>query len=197
MADNDLYKNFLVVFFNFMTGIIGILIINVVYPGIFAVPTIIAGYFMYTRLQRYIRSTRMFIGEWFKRKVVFYNSYVLTLNNIISLRHISKQRYLENYFVFVTEEFVRMNSHAGTAGNRWLGVRVSITMGFIATAAYLCPLIQQYYHVWDFSKSIWILGLGLVWLQKTMDYFSDACVGFGPAIKQPRSLREAHRATSV
>jgi ABC-type multidrug transport system fused ATPase/permease subunit len=177
VVDNDLYRNSMIVIFNFLTGLMGLIAVNVVYPGLFAVITIIAGVYMGNRLKRYLRTAQIFISEWFRRKVIFYNSYVLTFNNILSLRHISKQRYLENYFIFVTEEFVRINSHAGTAGNRWLGTRISIALGFLAVMTYLCPVIQQYYSIWDFKRHIWILGFGLTWSQKTLEYFSDSFVG--------------------
>ena len=113
------------------------------------------------------------MAEWFKRRLIWYSSSVLTLENLMSLRHISKHRYFLKYYNFVLEEFTKINSHAGTVGNRWLGVRVSFVVAILTFFVYLCPFIQQYYVIWDFRRRIWILGLGLTWSARLTEYLSD------------------------
>jgi ABC-type multidrug transport system fused ATPase/permease subunit len=172
--DIDFPKTLNFTMYNLMMALMGFLVLNFAYPGWFFIITVFVMLYLISIIYRYIRTIRLFMTEWFNRRLIWYNSYVLTLNHLLGLRLISKQRYFDNYFIFVLESFVRIGSHAGTAGNRWLGIRVSLVLGLFSFGAYLCPILHQYLGVWNFKENIWIVGLGLTWVQRVSDFLSEA-----------------------
>ena len=153
--------------------ILSFAVLNVVYPGLFVVATVFTIYRLKKLFFLYTRTLRILIAEWFKRRLLWYSSCVLTLENLMSLRHISKPTYFLKYNSFLLEEFSKSSGHVATVAGRWLGVRVSFVIAALTFFVYLCPFIQQYYQVWDFAKHIWILGIGLTWSARLTEYLYD------------------------
>lgn len=86
ILDNDIGKNTQIVAFACIMTVISILILNVVYPGLFLVGTFFIVICLVNYISRYQRSARIFMAEWFKRRLVWYNSYVLAFRNLMGLR---------------------------------------------------------------------------------------------------------------
>ena len=153
--------------------VISILMLNFVYPGLFFIATIFIIYRLRNIFMRYGRTVRIILNKWFKRRQRWYHSYVITHENLMSLRHLSKQDYYTKHFRTTLEDLIESYFCTGTLGLRWIGIRTAFLLGALTFYVYLCPFIQQYYEIWDFSKNIWILSIGLTWSARLTDYLSD------------------------
>src|SRR3990167_3651489 len=96
--ENDFYRSFYMFNFNITMGVIGVVIVNIVFPGVFLIPSIFGVWFFIRCIRRYLKTVRIFMKEWYVRRPVWYNVYELTQDNILSLRQISKQQYFWKYF---------------------------------------------------------------------------------------------------
>ena len=146
---------------------------NLFFPGIFTVVTIIVVLVVRNIITRAVRSIRITLPRYLAGRVKWFDCYTTALEQSVSMRFINRPRYLFARFEKAVFEVESNRSMHGSMSSRWLGLRTAIITSFLLFSIYICPVIIYQYKLYDYSQSLWVLSIALLWAGRLSEYLSN------------------------
>lgn len=168
--------------------IVGLLVTNYVFVGLF----FFFGIFMFIiarrKVQMYVKATQSLMQFISENNALMQAVFNETLEEALSFRVIGKLDILENKFKATSDQLQRVITHLNFYSKRWLGIRLGIVYSISTAFVYLIPVIHVYFLNEIFDRDLLQYALGVSWGLKLLGSLESSLFMFLEAYIQTASF---------
>ena len=167
LIDEDLNSITLTAFANAMNLLVGILVVNYVYRGIFIVFTIIMLAYLRYLLKTYSKISAPLTTVQASLKTDLYQTYVESIRSFPTMRVNHCDTYLSERFFEMSDKYQCVTSHIFNLSMRWLCLRLAFLTTSIQAVNYLGPVVLILLFRETMLDYTWENLLAMAWIIKT------------------------------